>query len=96
MTEKKYNVKAVRPCKSGGFVVEGHFGTPFSMQELCTILQGVAQCSEKLGVAQFSHEGCSITIYKSGRVDVHGVESEDEAIQFIDDIRPIVEDAFID
>ena len=96
MTERKYNVKAVRPCKGGGFVVEGHFGKPFSMQELCTMLQGIAQCSEKLGVAQFSHEGCSISIYKSGRVDVQGVESEDEAIQFIDDIISIVEDAFIE
>ena len=96
MTEKKYNVKAVRPCKGGGVVVEGHFGKPFSMHELCDILHGVAKCSEKLGVAQFSHEGCSISIYKSGRIDVHGVESEDEAIQFIDDIKLIIEDAFID
>jgi ArsR family metal-binding transcriptional regulator len=56
----------------------------------------VAKCSEKLGVAQFSHEGCDITIYKSGRIDVHGVGSEDEAIQFIDDIKLIIEDAFID
>ena len=96
MTEKKYNVKALRPCVGGGFVVEGHFGKPFSMHELCDILHGVAKCSEKLGVAQFFHEGCDITIYKSGRIDVHGVESEDEAIQFIDDIKLIIEDAFID
>ena len=96
MTEKKYNVKAVRPCKGGGVVVEGHFGKPFSMHKLCTMLHGVAKWSEKLGVAQFSHEGCSISIYKSGRIDVHGVESEAEAIQFIDDIKLIIEDAFID
>jgi ArsR family metal-binding transcriptional regulator len=75
--------------------VEGHFGRAFSMRELCTTLQGVAQYSEKLGVARFSHEGCDITIYKSGRVDVHGVASEDEAIQFIDDIKLIVEDVFV-
>ena len=93
--ERKYNVKAVRPCVGGGFVVEGHFGKPFSMHKLCTMLHGVAKCSEKLGVAQFSHEGCSISIYKSGRIDVHGVESEDEAIQFIDDIKLIIEDAFV-
>jgi ArsR family metal-binding transcriptional regulator len=60
------------------------------------MLHGVAQRSEKLGVAQFSHEGCDVTIYKSGRIDVHGVGSEDEAIQFIDDIKLIIEDAFID
>ena len=94
--EKKYKVKAVRPCVSGGFVVEGHFGKPFSMRELCTMLQGIAQCSEKLGVARFSHEGRNITIYKSGRIDVNGVESEDAAIQFIDDIKLIVKGACID
>jgi ArsR family metal-binding transcriptional regulator len=96
MTEKKYNVKTVRPCIGGGFVVEGHFGKVFSMPHLCTILQGVAKCSKKLGVARFSHEGCSVIVYKTGRIDVHGVTSEDEAIQFMDDIRLIVEDAFID
>ncbi len=96
MTERKYDVKTVRPCVGGGFVVEGHFGNAFSMHELCTILRGVAQCSEKLGVARFSHEGCDITIYRSGRIDVHGVASEAEAIQFIDDIKFIVEGAFID
>jgi len=94
--ERKYNVKAVRPCVSGGFVVEGHFGKPFSMRELCTMLQGIGQCSEKLGVARFSHEGCNITIYKSGRIDVNGVESEDAAIQFIDDIKLIIKGACID
>ena len=94
--ERKYNVKAVRPCVGGGFVVEGHFGKPFSMRELCTMLQSIAKCSEKLGIAQFSHEGCDITIYKSGRIDVHGVESEEEAIEFIDDIKFIIEYAFID
>jgi ArsR family metal-binding transcriptional regulator len=35
------------------------------------------------------------TEYKSGRIDVHDVKSEDEAIQLIDGIRRIVEDAFI-
>ena len=96
MMEKKYDVKTLRPCKGGGIVVEGHFGTAFSMHELCTMLQGAAKYSEKLGVARFSHEGCDITIYRSGRIDVHGVESEAEAIQFIDDIKLIIEDAFID
>jgi len=89
-------VKAVRPCVGGGFVVEGHFGKQFSMRELCIVLEGIAQCSEKLGVARFSHEGCNITIYKSGRIDVNGVESEDAAIQFIDDIKLIVKGACID
>jgi ArsR family metal-binding transcriptional regulator len=96
MTVKAYNVKTLRPCRGGGVVVEGHFGRAFSMHELCTKLQGVAQCSEKLGVARFSHEGYDITIYRSGRVDVHGVASEEAAIEFIDDITLIVEDAFVD
>jgi hypothetical protein len=59
------------------------------------MLQGVAKCSEKLGVARFSHEGCDITIYRSGRVDVHGVASEEAAIGFINDIKVLVEDAFV-
>ncbi len=92
---KAYDVKTVRPCRSGGVVVEGHFGREFSMRELCAILKGVAKCSEKLGVAQFSHEGCDITIYRSGRVDVHGVTSEEAAIEFVKDVEVIVEDAFV-
>jgi ArsR family metal-binding transcriptional regulator len=92
---KAYDVKTLRPCKSGGIIVEGHFSRKFSMQELCSLLQGVAKCSEKLGVARFSHEGCDITIYRNGRVDVHGVASEQEAIEFISDIKVIVEDAFV-
>jgi ArsR family metal-binding transcriptional regulator len=96
MTAKPYNVKTLRPCRGGGIVVEGQFGRAFSMHELCTALQGVAQCSENLGVARFSHEGCDITIYRSGRVDVHGVASEEAAIEFLDDIKLIVEDAFVD
>ena len=92
---KAYGVKTLRPCRSGGLIVEGHFGREFSMRELCAMLQGVAKCSEKLGVARFSHEGCDITIYRSGRVDVHGVASEEAAIEFINDIKVIVEDAFV-
>ena len=93
---KAYKVKTLRPCLTGGIIVEGHFGTALSMHELCAMLQGVAKCSEKLGVARFSHVGCDITIYRNGRVDVHGVASEEEAIEFISDIKLIVEDAFVD
>ena len=93
---KAYDVKTVRPCRGGGIVAEGHFGRAFAMHDLCAILRGVAKCSEKLGVARFSHEGCDITIYRDGRVDVHGVTSEEAAIELISDIKPIVEDAFVD
>lgn len=92
---KAYDVKTLRPCRGGGFIVEGHFGRGFSMRELCAILQGVAKCSEKLGIARLSHEGCDITIYRNGRVNVHGVDSEEGAIGLINDIKPIVEDAFV-
>jgi hypothetical protein len=77
-------------------LVEGHFGRKLFMHELCYLLQVVAKCSEKLGVARFSHEGCDVTIYRNGRVDIHGVASEQEAIEFIFDIKVIVEDAFVD
>jgi ArsR family metal-binding transcriptional regulator len=91
----KYNVKTLRPCVGGGFVIEAHFEKKFSMEVLCRLLEGIAQCSEKLGVARFSHEGCTFTLYRSGRIDVRRAESEDEAIRLIDDIKPIVEAAFI-
>jgi ArsR family metal-binding transcriptional regulator len=93
---KAYDVKMLRPCLSGGVIVEGHFGRAFSMHELCAMLQGIAKCSEKLGVARLFHMGCDITIYRNGRVDVHGVSSEEEAIEFINDIKLIVENAFVD
>ena len=93
---KAYDVKTLRPCRSGGIIVEGNFGREISMHELCAKLQGIAKCSEKLGVARFSHEGCDITIYRNGRVDVHGVTSEEEAIEFINDVKFIVGDAFVD
>jgi len=93
---QKYDAKAVRPCVGGGIVVEAHFDKGFSMQVLCRLLEGIAQCSEKLGVARFFHEGRTLTLYRSGRVDVHRVESENEAIRLIDEIKPIIEDAFVD
>jgi ArsR family metal-binding transcriptional regulator len=93
---KAYDVKTLRACRSGGIIVEGYFGREFSMHQLCSLLQGVAKCSEKLGVARFTHEGCDVTIYRNGRVDVHGVASEEAAIEFINDIKLIVEDAFVD
>ncbi len=92
---KAYDVKTLRPCRGGGFVIEGNFGRAFSMRELCGILHGIAKCSEKLGVARFSHKGCDITLYRDGRVDVHGADSEDEAITLINDIKSIVEAAFV-
>jgi len=66
------------------------------MHELCSLLQWVAKCSERLGVARLFHEGCDVTIYRKGRVDVHGVASEEEAIGLISDIKVIVEAAFVD
>ena len=93
---KTYDVKTLKPCKSGGIIVEGHFSRKLSMHELCSLLQGVAKCSEKLGVARFSHEGCDITLYRNGRIDVQGVTSEEDAIDFIRDIELVVKDAFVD
>jgi ArsR family metal-binding transcriptional regulator len=93
---KAYDVKVLRPCRSGGIVVEGRFDREFTMRELCALLRGIGRCSEKLGVARLSHKGCDITIYRNGRVDVHGVATEDQAIEFINDIKVIVEDAFAD
>jgi ArsR family metal-binding transcriptional regulator len=92
----KYDAKAVRPCVGGGLVVEARFDKAFSMKALCRLLEGIAQCSEKLGVARFFHEGRTLTLYRSGRVDVHRVESEDEAVRLIDDIKPMIEEAFVD
>ena len=92
---KAYDVKTLRPCRSGGIIVEGHFGREFSVHDLCSLLHGVAKCSERLGVARFSHERCDVTIYRNGRIDVHSVASEEEAIEFINDVKVIVEGAFV-
>ncbi len=73
----------------------GHFGREFSMRELCSLLHDDVTCSERLGVARFSHKGLNIVIYKTGRIDVHGVESEEEAIAVINDIETIVDAAFV-
>jgi hypothetical protein len=54
---KAYDVKTLRPCRSGGIIVEGHFGREFAMHDLCLSLQGVAKCSVKLGVARFPTKG---------------------------------------
>jgi ArsR family metal-binding transcriptional regulator len=96
MAEKKYNAKAVRPCKGGGILVEGDFGRAFSMQVLCEILKEMGRCAEKLGVARIFYEECGITLYKNGRVDVHRVDSEERAIKLLDDVKVIVAKAFID
>ena len=96
MAEKKYNAKAVRPCKGGGILVEGDFGRPFSMQALCEMLKEMGRCSEKLGVARIFYEECGITLYKSGRVDVHRVDSEERAIKLLDEVFHVIEKAFID
>ncbi len=94
-SEKKYGVKAVRPCEGGGLVVIGDFAKPFSMKTLCALLQELGQCSERLGVARFFHKGFRVTLYRNGRVDVHRVESEDDAIRVLDEILPLIEGAFI-
>jgi HEAT repeat protein len=41
-------------------------------------------------------QGYNVTIYKKGRIDIHGVESEEEAIEAIKDIKVIVDAAFIE
>ena len=89
-------MKTLRACQSGGIIVEGRFDSEFAIHELCLLLQGVAKCSEKLGVVRFSHEWHDITIYRNGRVAVHGVATEEDAIEVINDIKLIVEDAFVD
>ena len=92
--QEKYNARAVRPCKGGGILVEGTFKRPFSMEILCRILRERGKCSEKLGVARFFHGGCGITLYRNGRVDVHRVQSKEEALAILDDVKGIVQEAF--
>jgi ArsR family metal-binding transcriptional regulator len=95
MPEEKYSAHSVRPCKGGGILVEATFDKPFSMKILCRILRDVDKCAEKLGVARFFHKGCGITLYRNGRVDVHRVQSTEEAIQILDEVNVIVREAFV-
>jgi ArsR family metal-binding transcriptional regulator len=95
MSQKKYNAKSVRPCTGGGFLVEGTFDRPFSMEALCRILHGTGKCAEKLGVARFVHSGCDITLYRNGRVDVSRVQSTEQAIEILDGVKAVVQEAFV-
>ncbi len=65
------------------------------MEALCRILQGKGKCAEKLGVARFFYGGCGITLYRSGRVDVHRVESTEQAIEILEDVEVVVQEAFV-
>ena len=76
-------------------MVEATFDKPFSMKILCRILLDVGKCAEKLGVARFFHKGCGVTLYRNGRVDVHRVQSTEEAIQILDEVKAIVREAFV-
>ena len=95
MSEKKYNAKSVRPCKGGGFLVEGTFDRPFSMEVLCRILLNRGKCAEKLGVARFVYSECDITLYRNGRVDVNRVQSTEQAIEILDGVKAVVQEAFV-
>jgi len=95
MSENKYNAHSVRPCKGGGILVEGTFDRPFSMEVLCRLLLGRGKCVEKLGVARFFYGGCGITLYKNGRVDVHRVESTEQAIEILEAVEAEVREAFV-
>ncbi|MGA9080281.1 MAG: hypothetical protein WB581_08640 [Halobacteriota archaeon] len=96
MPEEKYGAHSVRPCKGGGILVEGTFDKPFSMEILCRILRDTeGKCAEKLGVARLFYGGCGITLYRNGRVDVHRVQSTEEAIEILDEVKVIVGDAFV-
>jgi len=95
MSEKKYNAKSVRPCKGGGFLVEGTFDRPFSMELLCRILHNRGKCAEKLGVARFVYSECDITLYRNGRVDVNRVQSTEQAIEILDGVKAVVQEAFV-
>lgn len=95
MSEKKYNAKSVRPCKGGGFLVEGTFAWPFSMEVLCRILHDRGKCAEKLGVARFVYSECDITLYRNGRVDVNRVQSTEQAIEILDGVKAVVQEAFV-
>ncbi|MGZ4907898.1 MAG: hypothetical protein ACXV5H_04965 [Halobacteriota archaeon] len=95
MSEMKYNAHSMRPCKEGGILVEGTFDRPFLMEVLCKVLHDKGKCAEKLGVARFFYGGCGITLYRSGRVDVHRVESIEQAIEIIEGVEALVREAFV-
>jgi ArsR family metal-binding transcriptional regulator len=93
---RKYSARSVRPCKGGGILVEGTFGKPFSMETLCRILQNQGKCAEKLGVARLFYADCGITLYRNGRFDVHNVQSTEQAIEIIESVKAIVQEAFVE
>jgi ArsR family metal-binding transcriptional regulator len=46
-------------------------------------------------VARLFYAGCSVTLYRNGRVDVHRVQSTEEAIEILDEVKVIVREAFV-
>jgi len=50
----KYSVNTLKPCVGGGLAIEAHFEKGLSMEALRKLLESIAQCLEKLGVARFS------------------------------------------
>ncbi|MEI7827087.1 MAG: hypothetical protein WCI87_04730 [Euryarchaeota archaeon] len=95
MSEKKYNAHSVGPCKVGGILVEGSFDRPFSMEVLCRTLYDKGKCAEKLGVARFFYGDCGITLYRKGPVDVHRVQVIEQAIELLDGVKAVVQEAFV-
>ncbi len=70
------------------------------MEKLCDVLRRAGakelKCSIKLGVARFELEGRSVMLYQSGRVDIRRISNVSEAQGVMEQITPMLKEAFSD
>ncbi|HLB69447.1 MAG: hypothetical protein OIN88_07430 [Candidatus Methanoperedens sp.] len=95
-------IRLSRPCveDTTRFIAECHLGKRVMIEKLCDILRSIdakeLRCSVRLGVARFEHEGRSVMIYQSGRVDIRKIQSTDEARDVMGEIADMVKEALSD
>jgi ArsR family metal-binding transcriptional regulator len=95
-------IRLSRPCVDDPtrYIAECNLGKKVNIAKLCDILRQTCakelKCSVRLGVARFEHEGRSVMLYQSGRVDVRKIKDTGEAEKIMEQIIYIIKDALSD
>ncbi len=95
-------IRLSRPCVDDPtrYIAECNLGRKIHIGKLCDILKETGakelKCSVRLGVARFDHEGRSVMLYQSGRVDIRKIKDTGEAAKVMEEIISIIRDAVSD
>ncbi|MGM0771225.1 MAG: hypothetical protein ACQESU_06415 [Halobacteriota archaeon] len=93
-------IRSVTPCKSGPDVqhVIAQLDNEVDITRACEAFKGAGQndikflrCSEELGAIRFTSGSMMVLVYKSGKVTIRHVPSEDAAKLLLDRIADLVE-----